>query len=377
MLSIFQWAMETKLQNPFRNQIAQIDLDILQLRILTSLGSFGFARMWYLYGRNSPVEQYNENDPYGYYSLADLAVASSRRVADPWYSEFVRYHDNNNYADKIIRDTLDGRGKWDSSKSVAQRSAVITETSAFMVLYLHMIAQINDAVNHCKGFESEGEYDMSHPWDEVAALIIGSLEGTAEGGSADVEDGQLLWSLASRRAFQFQSLNGDGYAKVNARMEDLLYAGKGEIDAMECTSFEKTVEQIKLVSLVPIMQSVLRYAIQNQDLQASSESGDLALGEVYALAIIPIMEGIDPSAAVIIQENMIYQDGIQPVRDGAQAVADAMGNFAVSAGLRCSLLGYTPQAKPCRYHGGSSAPSLRSVVLTTFASAALSIGFLL
>ncbi len=332
--------------------------------------------MWYLYGRNSPVERQNENDPYAYYSLADLAVASSRRIADPWYSEFVRYHDNNNYADKIIRDTLEGRGKWDSSKPVAQRSAIIAETSASMVVYLHLIAQINDAVNHCKGLESAGEYDLTHPWDEVAALLIGSLEGTTEGGSADVEDGQLIWSLASRRAFQFQSINSDGYAKVNSRLEDLLYAGKGEIDAMECTSFEKTVKQIKLVSLVPIMQSVMRYAIQNQELPASSDSTDLAFGEVYALAIIPIMESIDPAASAIVKENMIYQDGIQPVRDGAQAVADAMGTFAVAAGLRCSLLGYTPQAKPCRYHGGSTASSLKSVILTTLASAALSLFFL-
>lgn len=346
------------------HSISQIDLDVLQLRILTSLGSFKYGKMWYLYGRNSPVQQSSENDPYQYYSLGDLAVASSRQAADPWYSDFVRYHDNNKYSDKLIRDTFDGTGKWDSSKSVAQRSAVITETSAFMVLYMHFIAQVNDAVNHCKGSGSEGEYDLTNPWDEVAALLIGSLEGTLEGGSADVEDGQLLWSLASRRAFQFQSLNGDGYAKVNARLEDLLYAGKGEIDAMGCTAFEKTVEQIKLVSLVPLIQSVLRYAIQNQELSPSSDSADLALGEVYALAILPIMEAVDPSSAVVVEENMIHQDGVQPTRDGAQAVADAMGNFAVAIGLRCSLLGYTSQAKPCRLHGGSAAPNAKPVLLT-------------
>lgn len=359
------------------HSIARMDLDILQLRILTSLGSFNYAKLWYLYGRNSPVEQKNDNDPYEYYSLADLAIASSRRTADPWYSEFVRYHNNNNYADKIVRDTLEGNGKWDSSKSVAQRSAVITETSSFMILYLHLIAQINDAVNLCKGLESHAEYDLSHPWDEVAALLIGSLEGTQEGGSSDAEDGQLLWSLGSRRAFQFQSINNEGYAKVNSRLEDLLYAGKGEIDAMECTSFEKTVEQIKLVTMVPIMQSVMRYALQNEQLSTTSDSADLALGETFALAIIPIMETIDPSASAIVQENMIFQSGIQPTRDGAQAVADAIGSFAVASGLRCGLLGYTPQAQPCRYHGGSAAPNMGPVVWTTLASAALSLFFLL
>ena len=351
-------------------------MDVLQLRILTSLGSFSYAKMWYLYGRNSPVQRSSENDPFQCYSLGDLAVASSRKAADPWYTDFVRYNDNANYADKLIRDTLDGTGKWDSTKSVAQRSAIITESSAFMVLYMHLIAQVNDAVNHCKGSESEGEYDLTNPWDEVAALLIGSLEGTLEGGSADVEDGQLLWSLAGRRAFQFQSLNGDGYAKVNERLDDLLYAGKGEIDAMGCTAFENTVEQLKVLTLVPLIQSVLRYAIQNQEVSASSDSADLALGEVYALAILPIMEATDPSSAAIVRENMIYQDGIQPTRDGPQAVADAMGGFAVAIGLRCSLLGSTSQAKPCRYHGGSSAPNLKPVVWTTMIASVLSLVFL-
>lgn len=322
------------------------------------------------------MQRLSENDPFQYYSLGDLAVSTSRRAADPWYTDFVQYLDSTNYADKLIQDTLDGTGKWDSSKSVAQRSAVITESSAFMVLYMHLIAQVNDAVNHCKGSESEGEYDLTNPWDEVAAILIGSLEGTSEGGSADVEDGQLLWSLASRRAFQFQSLNSDGYAKINSRLEDLLYAGKGEIDATGCTAFEKTVEQIKLVSLVPLIQSVLRYAIQNQDLSPSSDSADLALGEVYALAILPIIQATDPSSATVVEENMIYQDGIQPIRDGAQAVADAMGNFAVAIGLRCSMLGYTSQAQPCRLHGGSSAPGLKPVLLTLLVAPVLSLLFL-
>ena len=352
-------------------------MDVLQLRILTSLGSFNYAKLWYLYGRNSPVQTLNANDLFQYNSLADLAVASSRRTADPWYSDFVKYHNNNNYADKLIRDTLEGNGKWGSSASVAQRSAVITETSAFMVLYLHLIAEINDAVNQCKGIASDGEYDLTHPWDEVAALLIGSLEGTTESGSSDLEDGQLIWGLASRRAFQFQDLNNEGVAQVDSRLLDLLYAGRGEIDASECTSLEKTAEQIKLISMVPIMQSIMRYAIQNEKQSGMPGSADVALGEIYALAIVPIMEGTDPAASATVRENMIYQSGAQPVRGGAQAVADAIGNFAVGSGVRCSLIGYTPQTRPCRYHGGSSAPGLRPVVLTTtLVSAALSLFFL-
>jgi hypothetical protein len=335
---------------------------------LTSLGSFSYARFWYLYGHNSPVQRDSENDPFEFYALADLAIASSRRNAEPLFSEFVRYHNNNNYADAIIRDTLEGNGKW-GSKSVTQRSAIITETSSSMILYLHLLAQINDAVNSCKGTDEGGEYDLTRPWDEVAAILIGSLEGTEEGGSSDIQDGQMIWALSTRRAFQFQTLNGAGYAEVNSELEDLLYAGKGEIDAMECESFEKTAEKIKSLTLIPLMQSVLRYAIQNEQHNQDSDTEDLALGETYALAIIPIIQYLDPGAALVVEENMVFRDDILPVRDGAQAVANAIGSFAVSAGLRCSLLGSTPQADPCRNHG-SSAQGLRPLSFAWVTAAA-------
>jgi hypothetical protein len=254
---------------------------------------------------------------------------------------------------------------------VAQRSAIIAETCAFQILYIHLIAQINDAVKKCKGVESEedyDEYDLTHPWDEVAALLIGSLEGTEEGGSTDVQDGQLIWGLNNRRGFQFQTLNGKGYSKVNSQFEDLLFAGRGEIDAMNCDAFEKTGEKIKQMTLIPLMQSVMRYAVQNEKLTADSNLEDLALGEAYALAIIPIIQSSDPESAIILEENMIFEDGIDPVRDGSQVVADAIGSAAVSRGIRCSLLGSTYETRPCRFHG-SSAQGLRPLLFSSIAAA--------
>eukprot|EP00934_Nitzschia_sp_Nitz4_P003694 Nitzschia sp. Nitz4//scaffold182_size44100//30858//33151//NITZ4_007258-RA/size44100-augustus-gene-0.26-mRNA-1//-1//CDS//3329539577//3684//frame0 len=337
------------------NVIARIDLDVLQIRYLTAMGYFSQAKLWYMYGRNSPVETLNENDPFEYYSLADLAVASSRKVADPYYTAFITYHNDNNYADTLIRATIAGTGKWSSSMSVAQRSAIITETCAFMVVYMQFLTQMTDAVNQCKGSSSEGEYDLTHPWDEVAALIIGSLEGTEEGGSLDTEDGQLIWGLSTRNAFQFQTENGNGYPKANSNLEDYLYAGKGEIDAAECDAFETTTKQIFQQTLIPLMQGVMRYAAANDGLDSTSESSGLALGEVYALALIPIMTLYDEASATIVAENMIYESGIDPVRDGAQVVADAIGSFAISAGLRCGSLGSTSDVNPCKNNGGSSA----------------------
>jgi hypothetical protein len=341
-------------------------LDILQLRILTTLGFFNHAKVWYLYGRNSPRQRTSDSEPFSFYSIAEFAVASSRRNAEPYYSAFVSYHNDPNYADAVIRDTLNGIGKWGGG-TVEQRSAVVTETSAFQVLYLHLLAQINDAVNNCRNIDEDGEYDLTHPWDEVAALLIGSLEGMDEGGSSDVQDGQLIWGLSTRRGFQFQTLNGQGYAQANSQLEDLLFAGKGELDALECDMLEKTADKIKQLSFVPLMQSVLRYAIQNEKLSADSGSRDLALAEVFALAIIPVVQMFDPESAVLLEENMIARQGASPVRDGSQEVANALGSAANSVGLSPRQLGSTPQANPSLLYGGSSSPTLHPMLVLTSA----------
>jgi hypothetical protein len=343
-------------------QIARIDHDILQLRILTSLGSFYNARLLYTFGRNSPLQYFEDDSPFGFYSIRDFAMAASRRNADPFFNMFVAYHNDPNYAHTIISETLDGTGKW-GQKSIEQRSAVITETSAFMVLYLHLLAQMYDSINHCKGNADGGEYDLTQPWDEVAALLIGALEGTEEGGASDAQDGQLIWGLSTRRAFQFQTLNGQGYPRVNSQLEDLLFAGRGELDALDCDALSETVERIRQLTLVPILQSVLRYDIQNEQHSPDSTSEDLALGETYALAVLPIIWSIDPSAAQVIEENMIFQEGAQLTRDGVQTLANAVGSAAVSEGLRCSLLGSTPSGNPCVNH--SSAHGLRPLIFSS------------
>lgn len=345
--------------------IARIDLDVLQIRILTSMGSFRFAKLWYLYGRNSPRQRDSENDPYEFYSLSEFAISTSRRNAEPYYSAFISYHNDPKYADVLIQNTFDGIGKWDSTKSIEQRSAVITEASSFLVLYLHLIAQINDAVNYCNNVDEDGAYEMTHPWDEVAALTIGSLEGMNEGGSSSVLDGQMIWGLGSRRGYQFETVNKQGYAKVNSRLEDLIYAGRGEIDAFQCDMLGQTAKNIKTITLIPLLQSVLKYAILNDELPATSTSANLALGEIFALAIIPILQIYDPPSAQILEENMIIHSGIKPVRGGAQQVANAIGSAAYAMGISVRELGSTSEVDPSLLYGGSSSPHVQSFQLSS------------
>jgi hypothetical protein len=71
---------------------AKIDLDILQLRILTSLQSYSFAKLLYRMGRNSVRRQDTPEDPYTVRSLHQMAISNNRKAADPFYTYFVEYH---------------------------------------------------------------------------------------------------------------------------------------------------------------------------------------------------------------------------------------------------------------------------------------------
>jgi hypothetical protein len=194
--------------------------------------------------------------------------------------------------------------------------------------------------------------------------MIGSLEGPGEGGSGDVQDGQLVWGLSTRRSFQFQTTNSKGYAKVNDQLDDLLFAGRGELDAFDCSQLATTTEKMKTLLLVPLMQSVLKYAMQNEQLRSDSTSADLALGEVFAMSLIPVARLYDQPSSEILEDTMIVRrsgyssaSSLTQTRHSAQVVANALGTIAIAAGLKPQQIGSTQQADPCQTFSCSSASS--------------------
>ena len=332
---------------------SKIDLDVLQLGILTSLSSYPYAQLLYMYGRNSPYYRASEDDPYRVRSLMEMATSNARKLADPFYTYFVKYHNNQNYADKAIQDTLGGKGKWGNGSPEQIKQLVVT-TSAYHILYLNALAEIEDAVGACKKGDMLTGDGGAHQWDEVAAFLIGSLEGGGEGGSGDLEDGQLLWNLANKRAFQFQTEAKNGYSLINVDLEDLLFAGRAEANSFDCGNLERSMDRIQHLILLPVIQSTIRYAIINQGLSSNSTNGDLAEGETMAMAVLPIIAQYDENAASTIRQNMEVQPGQPLVRDGPQAVANAFYQALDEFGYSCALVGATPQADACALQGGFS-----------------------
>jgi hypothetical protein len=329
-----------------------IDLDILQVSTLTSLGAFSFAKYLYMYGRNSPLPRKSESDPYQVRSLHEMAVTQDREAAVPFYAEFVEYFDDTYYADTAVIEALEGTGKW-ATYGTESRAEVVSKTTSYRIMYMYALAEMADAISDCKSENPLDNVGGSHSWDEVAAYLIGSLEGSTAGGSPDTDDGRLFWSLANKRAFQFQTENSEGYSRTNSEIDDLLFSGRGQLDAFDCGNLEKTVSRIQHWLLIPIVQSTLKSAIENEKLLEDSLHKGLAEGETFALSVLPIIKKYDEAAAIVIADNMIVQPGVKPVQDGPQAVADAFYEAMDEFGISCEYVGASSQVDACAKQGGA------------------------
>jgi len=317
------------------------------MKILTSTNHFKFARYIYLFGKNSLKPRYSANDPYEFLSLQSLATTMGRKTSDPIYTYFVSFFNDIQYADTAVDEAFRGVGKW---STVSQRSDLIVSTCAFQIIFLYVLTKINQTIEICTGATGADWLPPPiSPWDEAAALLIGSLEGPLQGGSSDQDDGQLHWNLAHRRAFQFQTMNDMGNALINDELEDLIFAGMGEFDALDCKNLDRTATRIKQILLVPLIQSALSYAIKCENLESDSEESDLVLGEVFAASVLPMISHVDLVSGQVIRENMEVKEDVKPIKDGVQVVADAFGVGAMEWGLECYRLGTTPSANPCRF----------------------------
>mmetsp|Transcript_62542 Transcript_62542/g.184968 ORF Transcript_62542/g.184968 Transcript_62542/m.184968 type:complete len:755 (-) Transcript_62542:155-2419(-) len=334
---------------------AKFDLDVAELKLLTCFGtekSYTSAERLYMFGHNTRKTWISNSVEF--LSLREMATSTTKDKA-PWSTHYTEYHQNKHHADKVILDTLNGRGKWGAAPP-AQRAETIAKTVQYQVVFQYTLGEMSDAVADCSAKDATDNEGSVHSWDEVVSYYIGSLEGIKEGGSKDFADGQMMWNLGNKRCTQFGTENSAGWSVVMAAVEDLFYAGKGQLDAYDCANLQRTVRKVEHLSLIPLIQSVMRYAIKNEQHSWDSPSKDLAEGEAFAMALLPILAAYDPVGQSVVEENMVIVEGREPVVDGAQAVADAFDGIMHKFGLQCQYIGESDGVDSCNMSKMSSAP---------------------
>lgn len=355
---------------------SKIDLDMHQINILTQFDDEAYwkmARYIYKNGRNSKTfDELQDDDDItndSLLSLHSLAVSGDRENA-MYYNDFITYFDDPNYADTLILDAFDNKERWNDS-SLRQRAAVIRITMQVHLMYMTILTKLNKAVTTC-GADSDTDssrinllannnfkdaddlYNRYYlkrvlsAWDEAAAFIVGSLEGEDIGGSIDFEDGASLWSLANNRCIEFDRQNDKRFAVSNSALFSLLLAGKGMIESRSCGHLERFATDIADMLLVPIMQSVIKYALHNQVETRGSTDVDVAIGESFATSLIPIILHYEKGSGLILMNNMVPVDMSQDlVIDGPQTVADT---FLAVADFDCELIGKSFEVDACLHY---------------------------
>jgi len=328
--------------------VAAADLDVYQIQILASLNSNIFAELLYMNGAN--IAKYRDpgtNDPLDYVSLHDIAISGERSSAQPYFDIYVDYHNEKDYGDKVVRQALGGSSKWAASQQVA---AIVGTTAAYQILFLEAITKLKIAVQECREADPViGVNPTLNPIDEAAALLIGSMEGAKLGGSSDLEDGQLIYNIANRHAFQFNTINTELYANSVGVLEDLLFAARGELDGLACSRLEQTTEDILRYSMVGITQACVQLTVNNEQLGSYSTAKGLAEAEGLTLAILPLIDNVSPSIAGQISDIMIRDAGDETVDNGAAWVAQLFGQgFTDATNLQCHKnLGSIQSVDPC------------------------------
>ena len=341
---------------------ALIDLDILECSILLSQNASSACQDIYLYGKHAVV---NGVDGAKTLSLSQLATTSDRTIV-PQYDTFVQYFGSDSkYAETVITramSAIDFPGA-----SVSQLRAIVVDSMKYLVLYMAILHEMYAALADCNSNDALKTMDSSEAWDRAAALLIGSMEGTADGGTVD---GQSLYALAKTRCSQFGTCGNSGQPDIIERLILLLYTGRAEVQARSCSALLRAIDEIEPLLLVPLMQSTLHFAVQNEKEPAGSQDAALAEGYISSLSILPLVDDANRVSATTIETNLAFQLKSKPMPDGSGAIFNALAAAYAFMGVDCLNVGAANGINAC-----SGATRLKSTRRGSKAGLAIGIVF--
>lgn len=308
-------------------EFSQLDLDIRQLDILLEMKAYAAAENLYNYGKHTGGVDV------GGLSLFQLASSQERKIV-PEYDKFVRYYgkeyaDPSLYADHIIRSAFENAGgQW----SDEQRRIIVLKSAQVMVMYFGALQYIYNAVSECQASAN----GFSDEWDRGAALLIGSLEGTARNGT---QNGYMFYDLMQEHCLAF------GTCSINEKLISLLYTGRGAAQSNSCSFIRKVADDIAKLLQIPIIQGALHAATF---LSESTDDSDLlrAEGYVYSHAILPLVASADSGASQTIKEYLGFSPPSSPRRTASQ-VFSAFAEAYPEMNIDCKLIGTINGNDPC------------------------------
>lgn len=336
-----------------------------------TMSAIDAARDIYVYGRNSLI------GGTGLQSLRGIARDSSRSLV-PQYKVYSEYFKDDDYADTIITNAFNAKSPYDFL-STAEKTEVVTSTLQVMVMYMGALAQMYDAVGDCSSGDINRNALGAMAWDEVAASLTGSIEGTQPGGASGFA-GQLMYDLAKATCLPMNTCTPPAQSQVTTKMETLLYAGQAEIKSLNCNALASTVSRLQSLLKVPLFQAALSSIANLAGTTADSNGGEYARTYVYTLSILPLINQTDPASAEVLRANVDFLDGANPAPDGQSVVFKAVADaIQLMPDVSCSAVGQINGLGVCAssFDSYQSSGATRTCSDTLLFLSTLCIGFIL
>jgi len=272
-----------------------------------------------------------------YRTLAGFSTAAEAKMTgQEYYEVYKAYYGDGAYANQKIIDAFDTTGSCATCDDIA-RDQVVKKSSAYMVVWMYVIREMEDAIIDCSSGCIDCNDDPVHAWDEAVAFYSGSLEGTTQNSA-----GNLIFRVAEKRCGSFGTCavpgdyGVDRMSFVNQEIIKEFNMGRDLLLAGKCVEILPIKRRIVQLMSVPMVQGTLRYAYKVE--AAPTDSKLKSEGDVFAHAILPRVAVCDPAAAAVIRENLRWEAnpamavGYAAIKAAFEGVYDCMG-------ITCEMVG--------------------------------------
>ena len=329
-------------QNREINEVARLDLDLLQIEILMKAKAVSNAEEIYIYGRNS-----RETDPYQLKSLKQLSEDPVRKKAGVLYDEYVNLY-GENFGGSFVEEVFQNNRYEGASR--LEKSQAVVRTIQTTVSYANIVGRLREAIDVCKSGTPPG-FDKVLV-DEAAALFVGSIEGSKSGGSS-TNSGTMLMALGKEVCESFGTCATQGDSTANEFIMFAFSDMKEWFEQKECDSAEKILDE-SLMTMLPVnmIQGTIRFAYQTE---RGVVDGVRTAADAVGQSIIPLVNAVNTTAADILIESLGY-DPTEDLRAGD--VIDAIASSLRGLNVDCNAIGtyIDTGASTCRVPEDSGMP---------------------
>jgi hypothetical protein len=255
---------------------------------------------------------------------------------------------------------------------------IISKAITYMGVWMHVIREMEVALNHCtNATQQQSKFhslasdkvflhvimltasplfpdsiaggESAHSWDRAVAFYTGSTQ-SFDGGT-----GNMLYDVAEKACSTMNTcLNSSGGAAyVNYFVFQQFEQGQRKLLDGKCEEAQNHKENISTLMTIPLIQRAIRYAhvISDETSIGGYNEKHAAQGAAYALSVLPLVYSCSSDDAKIIHDNLKPTE--DPVVDFA-AVKSAFERNYECLGVLCSEIGgvwngdeYFIDAFPC------------------------------